>query len=460
MGIAVSDWRLARAVALEGGLGVVSGTGIDTVLVRRLQRGDADGHLRRALAACPLREHAARLVEKYFVPGGLASDEPFALLSLPKEAPSDDRNATMAVAAFVEVFLAKEGHDRPIGMNLLEKIQWATLPTLFGAMLAGVDVVLMGAGIPSAIPGVLDKLSAWEEATLKLSCGGPPDGPPLLARLAPEELLPRPSCLPRRPAFFAIVSSHILAKTLAKKASGRVDGFVVESHVAGGHNAPPRKPSADPSSPWGPADEPSLLAMRELGRPFWLAGDRASPEALTAARAEGAEGVQVGTAFAFCEESGVTPELKSLVLRGVEARSLAVITDFQASPTGFPFKLAIAHDRPGALEAARARSRVCDLGYLRQALRDEEGDLVWRCPGEPEAAFVRKGGAVADTVNKLCLCNGLLATVGLGQRRASGDEVPILTAGESLADLSRFMKRGAYRVRDVMQVLLSATEIG
>ena len=37
MGVAVSDWRLAGAVSSEGQLSVVSGTDIDTVLVRRLQ---------------------------------------------------------------------------------------------------------------------------------------------------------------------------------------------------------------------------------------------------------------------------------------------------------------------------------------------------------------------------------------------------------------------------------------
>ena len=46
MGIGVSDFRLARAVAELGGLGVVSGTAVDTVMVRRLQLGDADGPAR------------------------------------------------------------------------------------------------------------------------------------------------------------------------------------------------------------------------------------------------------------------------------------------------------------------------------------------------------------------------------------------------------------------------------
>jgi NAD(P)H-dependent flavin oxidoreductase YrpB (nitropropane dioxygenase family) len=49
-----------------------------------------------------------------------------------------------------------------VGINLLEKVQMPTLASLYGAMLAGVDVVLMGAGIPTQIAGILDKLSNHE----------------------------------------------------------------------------------------------------------------------------------------------------------------------------------------------------------------------------------------------------------------------------------------------------------
>ena len=54
MGVAVSNWRLAKAVSMTGNLGVVSGTMLDTVMVRRLQDGDPGGDVRRALAAFPL----------------------------------------------------------------------------------------------------------------------------------------------------------------------------------------------------------------------------------------------------------------------------------------------------------------------------------------------------------------------------------------------------------------------
>jgi len=50
MGVAISNWKLARAVSRPGQLGVVSGTGIETILVRRLQLGDLGGAVRRRSA--------------------------------------------------------------------------------------------------------------------------------------------------------------------------------------------------------------------------------------------------------------------------------------------------------------------------------------------------------------------------------------------------------------------------
>ena len=65
MGVAVSNWSLARAVAQAGQLGVVSGTAIDTVLVRRLQDGDPGGHMRRAMARFPIPEVAEALAAEF-----------------------------------------------------------------------------------------------------------------------------------------------------------------------------------------------------------------------------------------------------------------------------------------------------------------------------------------------------------------------------------------------------------
>jgi nitronate monooxygenase len=470
MGVAVSNWRLARAVAARGALGVVSGTLMPVVLARRLQLGDEDGELRRALNAFPDQGIAARIVARFFVPGGKPAEAPFASVPMPTAEPSRTWMELCLAANFCEVWLAKSGHTGRVGINLLEKIQLATLPSLYGAMLAGVDVVLMGAGIPRAIPGVLDKLAAGEAAELALDVTEEKGGAGARLRFDPRDWMdgaPGAGML-RRPDFLAIVSSAALATTLARKASGRVDGFVIESHAAGGHNAPPRgggEAGADGQPVYGPRDEPELEKFRALGLPFWLAGERATRERLLAARAEGARGVQVGTAFAFCEESGLGPEIKARVCALSRERRVRVFTDPEASPTGFPFKVLALEGSLSEAEVYAGHERRCDLGYLREPFRGPDGVFGYRCPAEPVETYVTKGGLGTDTSGRKCLCNGLLAAVGLGQVRAGeGDgpgrgrrtEPPIVTAGEEAAEIARFLGEGAtsYSAMDVLDALL------
>ena len=115
MGIAVSDWRLARAVSRVGQLGVVSGTAIDSVLVRRLQDGDPDGDVRRAMSAFPMPGVAAQVLARYFRPGGRAPGTAYTLLPLYRQQVDQAREALTVLAAFVEVYLAREGHDGLVG---------------------------------------------------------------------------------------------------------------------------------------------------------------------------------------------------------------------------------------------------------------------------------------------------------------------------------------------------------
>lgn len=456
MGVGVSSWCLARAVAARGQLGVVSGTALNSVLVRRLQDGDPDGSQRRALAHCPLREAAVRILERYFRADGRAPGQPYRLSPLFALPLSRELVELTAVASFTEVFLAKEGHGGPVGINLLEKIQLPTLPTLFGAMLAGVDYVLMGAGIPRAIPGVLDRFASGQRAELPVDVLDKAADEEYRATLDPAEFLPADAPPLRRPRFLAIVSSSVLALTLARKSSGHVDGFIVEDATAGGHNAPPRgglqlNERGEPI--YGPRDRADLDAIKALGRPFWLAGSRAHPDGLRDALAAGAAGVQVGTAFAFCEESGLDPAVRRSVLEG---GGRDVRTDPRASPTGMPFKVV---DVPGSLAdpaVYAARERVCDLGYLRQPYRRPDGSVGYRCPGEPVEDYVRKGGAVEETAGRRCLCNGLMATIGYGQALAGGGtEPPLVTGGDSAREIRAWLPAGrnSYTAGDVLDFL-------
>jgi NAD(P)H-dependent flavin oxidoreductase YrpB (nitropropane dioxygenase family) len=157
--------------------------------------------------------------------------------------------------------------------------------------------------------------------------------------------------------------------TLARKANGRVDGFVIEAPTAGGHNAPPRgelKLNEQGEPIYGERDLVDLGKMTELGLPFWLAGGAGSPERLKAAHEAGAAGIQVGTLFAYCEESGFTHDLKAQVRQGVTQGQVKVMTDPRASPTGYPFKIV---EIEGVNSRAEGRKRCCDLGYLRTAYK-------------------------------------------------------------------------------------------
>jgi NAD(P)H-dependent flavin oxidoreductase YrpB (nitropropane dioxygenase family) len=360
------------------------------------------------------------------------------------------------LAAFVEVTLAKEGHGGPVGINLLTKVQLPTLALLYGAMLAGVDVVLMGAGIPVEIPVALDALAEHRPATLNLDVEGLPPGAQERLALDPGAHWSGPPPALRRPLFLPIIASHSLAAMLARRAEGRIDGFVVEGPSAGGHNAPPRgRPQlSERGEPtYGPRDEVDLGKLRELGLPFWLAGGVGSPEGLRRAVAQGAAGIQVGTLFAYCAESGLGGELKGSVLAAVARGEVEVRTDPRASPTGYPFKVVRWGEGSGP---PLDRERVCDLGYLRTAYRTPKGGIGYRCPGEPVADYVRKGGAAEDTEGRQCLCNALLANAGYGQEREGGRvEPPLLTSGDDLATMGGFLGgRSSYTAEDVIAYLL------
>jgi NAD(P)H-dependent flavin oxidoreductase YrpB (nitropropane dioxygenase family) len=237
-----------------------------------------------------------------------------------------------------------------------------------------------------------------------------------------------------------------------------VDGFVIEGPTAGGHNAPPRGGTAlnargEPI--YGERDVVDLEKIRALGLPFWVAGGAGSPAALRAAREAGAAGIQVGTLFAFCEESGLGAEYKRAVVAAAKRGEVDVVTDNRASPTGYPFKVV---RWVGGPVAEQLRSRICDMGYLRTPYRMEGGRIGFRCASEPEDTYVKKGGALEDTVGRQCLCNALMANVGHGQVREGGrQEPPILTAGDDLKALGAFLAgRDAYTAGDVIDYLTGA----
>ena len=432
MGVGLSNWTLAKAVAQRGELGVVSGTAVDTVMVRRLQNGDTDGTVRRALAHFPSQEIAQRILDRYFRSQPRQSNETFMLVPKPSLTPSQEATEIVVAANFVEVWLAKEGHEGLVGINFLEKIQMATPPAILGAMLAKVDYVLMGAGIPREIPRLIKDFSEGKEGFINVEVIGTD---PVKLTLDPKKVLG--DSLPQlvAPKFLAIVSSDILASYLAKDESTRPDGFVIEGHLAGGHNAPPRGKKFDENNEpiYNERDEPNLVKMQTLGIPYWLAGAYGSPERVADAISTGAEGVQVGTLFALCTDSGLSAEIRNHLLDEIKNDRLKIATDAAASPTGFPIKIAQLPGTLTDLDLNLNRSALCDLGYLRVPFLNPNGRIDYRCAAEPDDMYVRKGGAAEETHGRQCLCNGLTANIGLGQHRRSGyDELPLVTLGADL----------------------------
>lgn len=439
MGIGVSSWQLARAVSTAGQLGVVSGTALDVVISRRLQDGDPGGHVQRALAHFPVPALAEEVLRHYYRPEGREPGRPY--LPIPKlRVPATRKAAVLGVVAnFVEVWLAKEGHDGVVGINFLEKVKLATPTAAYGALLAGVDYVLVGAGIPAEMPNMLTRLSRHEPVSLNLQVDGASQAYTL--DFAPEELTGGGLPPLRRPQFLAIISADVLAARLAREEFTRPDGFVVEGPLAGGHNAPPRgRLTLDPNGEplFGPRDDANLAKIAEVGLPFWLAGGYSTPERVREATALGAAGVQVGSLFALADESGLDRPLRAEIVSQLAAGGLEVRTDPSASPTGFPFKVVSLPGTQSAAETYAARPRLCDIGHLAVPFEEAPGKLGYRCPSEPVHMYVRKGGAEADTAGRKCLCNALAADVGLGQQRRDGyREQPLVTLGKDLDALAR-----------------------
>jgi nitronate monooxygenase len=335
------------------------------------------------------------------------------------------------------------------------------LASIFGAMLAGVGYVLMGAGIPLHIPGVLDALAGLRPAHYHLAVTGASQDQDTAMNFDPADYVQSPLPLLDRPRFLAIVSSNTLATTMLRRATGRVDGLVIETPIAGGHNAPPRGKlllNANGEPIYGERDQVDIAGLRALGVPFWMAGGYGNAKSLRFALDQGAAGVQVGTAFAFSEESGMRPDLKNELLAQAVTNSGVVFTDPLASPTGFPFKVAILQGSYSEAVVAEARTRVCDIGLLRESYTQPNGKIGYRCAAEPVANYVAKGGKVEETVGRKCLCNALMANIGHQQVRKDGSlEPPLVTVGDDLNTVAQFLKPGrtSYSAADVVKSLLS-----
>ena len=436
--------RLGRGLCL----GIASGTAAANLLARRLQHGDTRARLALdALSALAptLRSELDALHTAYFIPGGKAASQPYKpVRGFGLDPPRWLQLLTVA-ANFTTVWECKQGHDNPVGINYLQKIELSQLPALYGAMLAGVDYVCVGAGNPAAFPGYLRRLARREpvEQAVHVARATRPHA----IRFDPQGFGGDDVPEIAEPRFIAIVSTCEQAEQLAGSEATRPFGFVFEGPSAGGHNAPPadyRRILGEPPR-WGVKDELDLRRLAQLRQPYWLAGAYGNPEGLRRALEVGAAGVQFGTILALSNESGMSPALRLRVLEQIWRKDLAVATEPLMSPTGFPFKVVLLAGSLSeeAVRSSRERVACCDLGHLvtpvetrRRVTRPDGGveevvECQTLCPAEPVEAFTRKGGVMMRRKGTICLCNGLMSTAGYPGIREGYVEPPVVTAGDA-----------------------------
>ena len=265
-------------------------------------------------------------------------------------------------------------------------------------------------------------------------------------RLDPAEYAEGPLPVLERPRFLAIVSSNTLAATMLRRANGRVDGLVIESPTAGGHNAPPRgklQLNAAGEPVYGERDRVNMAELRALGVPFWLAGGYGS--AGKAARGAGRRGGRAGgnrvclqprIGHAGRPEAAAPGPGRCRHGRGVyRSAGLAHRLSLQGGAARGHFV--------GSANVYEERKRVCDLGYLREPYAAGEARSATAAPRSrwtimwPRAARSRtRWGANACATR-------CWPTSGYAQTRKDGAVEPALvTVGDDLNTIAQFLAPG------------------
>lgn len=427
MGVHISSARLANEASRLGALGVVSGAALRHVVVEDVRAGDEEAiEIARSF---PVAQYVGELLA--FAPGGKRHTH-----AVPVDTPDPKHNALprrlSAIAAYIEVMRAKRGHSGKVGINVMWKCALTVLPTIYGAMLAGVDALLCGAGVPMELPDIVAKIRAGQNMEYLPLTG---TGTHARLAIAQDNTAPLLQAI-QAPKLMPILSNYAFAKRMLdvwqKEYSGaRPFAFVLEHHAAGGHNAPPRNKTEFTEQDSIASYFDKVLA---LGVPVYVAGafkHGGTRDDFQEWTARGAYGLQVGSRFALCEESGMRPDLRQKIIEAAVRGELEVATSPTMSPTGYPIKHVSLPGTISDVEIYAARPRVCNRMYLTQSHFEEQPDgtvkETYICPAMPSEQYERLGGDAAETRDRVCLCNGLLSTAGY----YDDIEPPAVTLGES-----------------------------
>lgn len=328
MGVGVSLYPLAGAVAREGGIGVVSSACLDRLVSRR-----------------------------------------------------NDKKVNSYEAAYEEVSRAKAGGGYA-GINIMCALVRDYDASVRGALDAGADVIISGAGLPMGLPAIQP---------------------------------------PKDTALIPIVSSTRALELICKKWAKlgyRPDAVVLEGPLAGGHLGF-RMDQIDLEANklenlLPPVKE---YALKNGDFPVIVAGGIYTNGDIRRYLAMGADGVQMGTRFLATEESSASAEYKEAVVASKDED--IIVAHDPGSPCGLPFR--VIKQSPMYVSALqRLRKPRCDKGYV--LLKDAEGKFS-RCP------------AKASNEHHFCICNGLLSSAGYNREK----EEPLFTVGTNASRVDRIV---------------------
>jgi nitronate monooxygenase len=328
MGVGVSLYPLARAVAQEGGLGIVSSACLDRLVSKR-----------------------------------------------------NGKKSNSYEAAYEEVSLSK-AKGGFAGINIMCALQRDYIDSVKGALDAGADAIISGAGLPTTLPSIQ---------------------------------------APRDTALIPIVSSVRALDIICKKwekLGYRPDAIVLEGPLAGGHLGFHMDQVELESNKLENLLPPVKDAAMRLGDfPVIVAGGVYTHDDIVRFMKMGADGVQMGTRFLATEESSATEDYKNAVVAAKDAD--IIVAHRPGSPCGLPFRI-IKQSPMFVSSLSQKRTPKCDKGYV--LMKDKEGKFTV-CP------------AKTDNRDYFCICNGLLSSANYN----TAEEEPLYTVGTSASRVDKIL---------------------